>query len=276
MSVKKRKSPTKVEQAFAKSVKPQKSFKRTFLPLFGGILVMLLVFGALNAQMIEAQWKYRSGSYKHAAVATAATTTSSTTTVDDTKSPNPEKGPLLTIPSIGVEAPIIIEPSFEEWKVQIALRNGVDHYGTTAMPGDIGNMVILGHSSGQAWAPGNYHFVFTLLDKLKPGDLIYVDYNGTRFTYQMTDNVVVKPTDTSQIQPTTTSTLSLVTCTPVGTSTNRLVVHAKLISPTSMTTASTTKAAPTTTSTSNSVPAIPTEIPGNANASLWHRFLDLF
>jgi len=274
MTGRKRSVPKKVteaEKAFAASVKPKKSFKRIFLPLFGGILVMLLVFGALNAQLIQAQLKYRYGQLPQQ-VASANADAAAGTSTDTTKSPNPERGTLLTIPSLGVEAPIVMEPSFAEWKVQVALRSGVVHYGTTAMPGENGNVVILGHSSGQAWAPGDYKFVFTMLSKLKAGELVYLDYNGTRYTYKMTDSAVVPPTDVSRIQPTTTPTLSLVTCTPVGTSTNRLIVHAELVSPLPNSdptkTASPAKAA--------AVPAVPTELPASANASLWQRFLDLF
>jgi LPXTG-site transpeptidase (sortase) family protein len=251
--------------------KPKKPFKKTFLPAIAGILTTLIILVALNFQIIEAQWRYQFAAKNNVATASSlAATTASNTTNDDTKSPNPEKGPLLTIPAISAEAPIVFEPSFAEWKVQIALRSGVVHYGTTANPGENGNIVILGHSSGQAWAPGSYKFVFTLLNKLQKDDLIYLDYNGIRYTYKVTDSVVVAPTDTTQIQPTSTPTLSLVTCTPVGTSTNRLVVHATQISP------SPTKAATTPATTTTTVPAIPQELPGSENVSLWHRFLNLF
>lgn len=248
------------------------SFRRSVLPPLAGIFVMVAVVLALNWQMLEAQFRYR---YTKPQATVTSVKPAAETKVDDTKSPQPERGPLLTIPAIGSEAPIVFEPSFEEWKVQVALRSGVVHYGTTAMPGENGKVVILGHSSGQAWAPGNYKFVFTMLDKLQKGDVIYVDYNGTRYTYKVTGSIVVNPSDVSQIQPTSKPTLTLVTCTPVGTSTNRLIVHAEQISPAP---ADTTSNAATTPAAPARIPAsaVPAELPNSANASLWQRFLDLF
>ena len=272
--MKKRKTPTKVELEFAKQIKPAATFKRTVLPAIGGILVMVAVFGAFNAQLIEAQVKYRLAQHSVQHTASAANNTVTTgNTVVSTASPDPQRGPLLTIPAINVEAPIVIEPSFAEWKVQVALRSGVVHYGTTALPGENGNVVILGHSSGQAWAPGEYKFVFTLLDKLKQGDLVYADYNGTRYTYKITGSSVVSPTDVSQIQPTATPTLSLVTCTPVGTSRNRLIVHAEQISPVP---GKTPAASSVAASDIDQIPSIPDALPASASSSLWQRIQDLF
>ena len=83
------------------------------------------------------------------------------------------------------------------------------------------------------WEKGNYKFVFALLDKLQPGDNITIDYGGTRYIYQVKDKEVVKPTDMQALLPTdpTMHGLLLVTCTPVGTSTNRLIVHTEQIYP---------------------------------------------
>jgi len=248
------------------------SFRRTILPPLAGILATAAVLAAFNAQIIEAQIRYHFADRPTISTVASTTPGAPAVTEEDTKSPSSVTGPLLTIPAIGAEAPIVFEPSFAEWKVQVALRSGVVHYGTTASPGQNGNVVILGHSSGQAWAPGDYKFVFTLLNKLQKDDLIYLDYNGTRYIYKVTTSVVVPPTDTSQIQPTATPTLSLVTCTPVGTSTNRLIVHADQVSP------SPTKTTPTAVdpTMSDPVPVIPTKLPGNDHVSPWQRFLNLF
>jgi sortase A len=193
------------------------------------------VLAALNEQYLVAQYHYRFAKNPTVQLASAGPRSSSTNSgpskTNTYAAPNPERGPYLLLPSIGVEAPIVFEPSYAEWKVQLALREGVDHYGTTANPGQPGNMVILGHSSGVAWAPGKYKFVFTMLDKLKQNQPIYVDYHGTRYTYKVTEMFVVPPTDGTVLQPTTTPTLTLITCTPVGTSKNRLIVKAELVSP---------------------------------------------
>lgn len=135
----------------------------------------------------------------------------------------------LTIPKIKVDAPII-------WNVpgnQIVenLQNGVAHYLGTATPGQQGNIFITGHSSYYLWAPGNYKDVFALLGKLDAGDKIYISYQGEVFTYEVTDRKVVSPQEMSVLtdNPNNTNNLSLMTCVPVGTNLNRLIITAKQI-----------------------------------------------
>jgi LPXTG-site transpeptidase (sortase) family protein len=196
------------------------SFRRNVLPPLLGFMVFAGVLGLLNHQWVIAQAQYRF--YQPNTQATA---------VIEATSPDKDSVKLL-IPKINVDAPIVYdEPSFADWKVQTALRRGPVHFGTTALPGQAGNMVVVGHSSGVAWAPGDYKFVFTLLDKLTVGDRILLDYKGTRYIYKVSETKVVKPSDLSVVQSTTKPQLTLITCTPVGTSTNRLVVIAKQVSP---------------------------------------------
>jgi LPXTG-site transpeptidase (sortase) family protein len=207
--------------------KKAQSFKRYILPPVFGLLFTGAVLFALNGQWLTAQLKYR---FEPPAMATVSADVKPSG--DGITHIDPHAAPQISIQKIGVKAPVIFdEPSYTEWKIQLALRRGPVHYGTTAMPGQVGNVVIIGHSSGQLWAPGDYKFVFTLLDKLQAGDTINIGYNGILYTYKVTDTAVIKPTDFSILTQTSFPELTLVTCTPVGTSTNRLVVHAKQISP---------------------------------------------
>lgn len=137
----------------------------------------------------------------------------------------------IIIPSINVRAPIVFDSSANNNIIFSELRNGVVHYAHTAMPGQIGNSVIFGHSSGVLWEKGNYKFVFTLLHDLKPNNIIYINYNGQQYRYRVINTVIVKPTTMSVLNQTKTPMLSLITCTPVGYSTNRFVVHAVQYSP---------------------------------------------
>jgi LPXTG-site transpeptidase (sortase) family protein len=204
-------------------------FRKGVLPPLLGILIMLGVMAALNGELLMAQFKYH---FSKPVAAASQSPTMPKPAVEDTKSPYPELGPRLTIPALNVDAPINFDNGTAEWQIQIALRSGVVHYDTSSMPGKTGNVVIFGHSSGQPWAPGDYKFVFTLLDKLKVGDKIYLDYLGTRYTYEMKSSVVVTPSDVGVLKSGNDHELTLITCTPVGTSKNRLVVHAEQISPT--------------------------------------------
>ncbi len=140
---------------------------------------------------------------------------------------------VIDIPKINVHAPVVFESSTNEGSIQTALQNGVVHYGNTPVPGTIGNDVIVGHSSNDWWEPGNYKFVFVLLDKLIPGDSFSINYNYHHYIYHVTESKVVEPTDLGVLAPTSDATVTLITCTPPGTSWKRLVVVAKQVGPAS-------------------------------------------
>jgi LPXTG-site transpeptidase (sortase) family protein len=197
-----------------------------------GVFLTVAILGVLNGPWVTAELKYRFSHHTRTVnVLAASTAAPGTPSPVVTPKPDPSAPSEIYIPAIDVKAPIVFEPTRVEWKVQLALRNGVVHYGDTAVPGQNGNVAIFGHSSGQAWAPGDYKWIFTLLDKLRPGDQIKISYQGLSYIYEVTDSTVVAPTDLDVIAQTSKPTLTLITCTPVGTSTNRLVVHAKQIEP---------------------------------------------
>jgi LPXTG-site transpeptidase (sortase) family protein len=133
----------------------------------------------------------------------------------------------LTIPKLGLHVPVIYGSPPDEDSLQKSLQNGVVHYGGTAKPGEMGNVVIFGHSSNDWWEPGNYKFVFVLLSKMKEGDIIGLDYQSKRHYYVVTGVKVVEPTDVQVLYPTSVPMLTLVTCTPPGTSLKRLIVQAR-------------------------------------------------
>lgn len=116
-----------------------------------------------------------------------------------------------------------------EKKLQEALKNGIVHYPGTALPGEEGNAVFTGHSSYYPWAPGDYKSIFALLDKVDLNDEIIVFHNQIKYVYYITDKRVVKPTAMDVLnQATNKRMLTLITCTPVGTDINRLVVTAEI------------------------------------------------
>lgn len=198
-------------------------FRKHFLPPLAGLLVAILVFGFFNSQLLSSHIAYYLDSRHPAANLDSKTIASPI----DKNAP-----PRIIINKINVNAPVIYDQkTVNEANFLQALHNGVVHYPQTSFPGQQGNVVIFGHSSGQWWAPGNYKFVFTLLDKLKLQDLIFLDYNGTRYIYRVYDITVVKPTDLSVLNQGSNNTLTLITCTPVGTSAKRLIVKATQTSP---------------------------------------------
>lgn len=178
----------------------------------------LIIYVLLNSQWLIAQIRFRT--YK------APQTTIVNASVTDDKN---TASTYISIHSIQVKAPVITDqPSTADSDVQYALRSGVLLYGGSAEPGTKGNTIIVGHSSGSVWAKGDYKWIFSMLEKLKPGDKIVVHHNGLPYTYTVRDSVVVSPDDRTVLGQTESPLLTLVTCTPVGTNTNRLIVKATL------------------------------------------------
>lgn len=134
--------------------------------------------------------------------------------------------PEIIIPNIGIQAPVIYNASYGS--IIERLREGVVRYEGTADPGQIGNVVIVGHSSDLPWSTGQYKTVFSLLDKLSVGDEIILPNGPNRYIYRVSTTKVVKPTDLSVLGRTTSPTLTLITCYPIGTTLNRLVITATL------------------------------------------------
>jgi sortase A len=180
--------------------------------------------------------------------------------------PNEKVGPesKVIIPKINVDVPVVYDvASNDEKEIQAALENGVVHYPSTPVPGENGNVVVVGHSSNNLLNKGKYKFAFVLLNRLEVGDTITMQYGGKRYVYKVYEKVIVKPTDVGVLGPTDkTASLSLITCDPPGTSINRLVVRAEQISP-----STTNNVAASQTTTAAATPEI---VPGNA-PSLFDR-----
>jgi LPXTG-site transpeptidase (sortase) family protein len=139
--------------------------------------------------------------------------------------------PTLVVPKIDVSAPIQFINDASEAAQDAALPNGVVHYYQTANPGEVGNTFITGHSSNYWWIKGEYNYVFANLDKLAVGDQAIIYYNGNKYLYQVNNVKVVEPTDLSVLDQTIKPTLTLMTCTPAGTSWHRLIVTFDQIAP---------------------------------------------
>lgn len=135
----------------------------------------------------------------------------------------------LVIPKIHVNAPI--EWSIPTDSVLDKLSTGVVHYGDTSLPGENGNVFIAGHSSNYWWDKGTYNQVFALLDSMEVGDRIYINYNSNPYVYKVESTKVVNPSQIEVLNPTDHSVITLMTCTPVGTTISRRIVQARQIFP---------------------------------------------
>lgn len=148
-----------------------------------------------------------------------------------TQAVSPE--PRLIIPKLNIDVPVAFGINYNE--VMSAMNHGVAQFmipGANAMPGKAGNLVLSGHSAGDIYSSNPYKFIFSGLERLEPGDLIYVNYESVRYTYTMSSTKVVEPSDVQALMlGREKPMLTLITCTPLGTSRYRLLVFADQISP---------------------------------------------
>ncbi|MDO4870758.1 MAG: sortase [Candidatus Saccharibacteria bacterium] len=158
-----------------------------------------------------------------------------TVVVDPTINIGVSNEPRLMIPKINVNVPVAYDIGNDNDSQQEAMKHGVAHFavpGASSHPGEIGNTAISGHSSNDVFEAGDYKFIFAQIDKLNGGDLIYADYKGIRYTYKVTKKEVVWPNEWEKlVYPVDKPVMTLITCTPIGTTRQRLLVTAEQISP---------------------------------------------
>lgn len=131
--------------------------------------------------------------------------------------PGPQQALGITIPAIGVNAPIV---QGDDWE---ALKRGVGQHLGSANPGERGNLVLSGHND-------IYGEVFRRLDQLKPGDEIVVFSANETYVYRVTNTMVVAPTFVQVMNPTPGPTITLISCFPYLINTQRIVVQGELSS----------------------------------------------
>ena len=213
------------EQINDRAQKVRKS--RHFLPVISALCVMLVfVFLQYNRLMFAAIDAYIS----------PGSLDPSTLIVDPSTAGAVSSDPRLIVPKISVDVPIIWNAdAASEDSLNAAMDKGVAWFniqGASAKPGEKGNFALSGHSSNDWLDQGNYKFIFARLDQLNEGDTIYVNYNSTRYVYTVSKKEVVKPTDVSALAVGTDKPrITLITCTPLGTALNRLLVFADQVSP---------------------------------------------
>ena len=162
--------------------------------------------------------------------AAPTTTVPPTTTTTAVVLPVPERAPqdeyaptpevvhgTLALPTIGVEQPL------HEGVTLTAINRGPSHWPGTAMPGQIGNVVVAGHRT-------TYTQPFLDLDLLRPGDpLVFTMNDGSVFTYELTATEIVDPSAMHVVDQTPEHTATLFACHPKGSAAQRIVARFRLV-----------------------------------------------
>lgn len=105
-----------------------------------------------------------------------------------------------------------------EWQVS---PMDVGHHEGSGVPGQVGNVVLAGHRDINS-------ALFRELDRLQPGDEVFVSNALGEYRYLVEESLVVSPRQVEVMDPTDDKRVTLITCTPIGLATQRLVVIAKL------------------------------------------------
>ncbi|TNB77080.1 class E sortase [Arthrobacter sp. BB-1] len=106
---------------------------------------------------------------------------------------------------------------------------GLGHYGTTAMPGAVGNFAVAGHRQTHGAVLDNIH-------TLVPGDKIYVQTKDGYYVYVFRNNQIVMPQRTDVLEPVpaqpgvapTERYLTMTSCNPRFGAEERIIAYALL------------------------------------------------
>lgn len=122
----------------------------------------------------------------------------------------------IEIPAINIDLPIY------HGTTGAAMEKGAGHMEGTSLPvGGIGTHAVISAHSGMSSAK-----LFTDLDKLKLGDVFFITVCNEKLAYEVDNIAVVEPTDIDLIRiDTQQDYVTLLTCTPYGVNTHRLLVR---------------------------------------------------
>ena len=121
----------------------------------------------------------------------------------------------LVIPKIGVDKIVVEGVSLAD------LKKGPGHYPESPLPGQEGNAAIAGHRT-------TYGAPFHRIDELVAGDEITVETVQGSFTYRVTEQLIVSPTQVDVLEDKGDNRLTLTACHPKYSARQRIVVVAEL------------------------------------------------
>lgn len=147
----------------------------------------------------------------------------------------------LSIPRLELQAPVLL-PSLKYWQaknwdlleeqMQIGMSQGLVAYPHSTAPSDKGALIVAGHSSppDERAAKSPFGSIFSRLPELEVGDEISVMQNGRQVIFAIESKVVVPPSATKLLeQQNTDNILKLITCFPIGTTKDRMIITAKRV-----------------------------------------------
>ncbi len=163
---------------------------------------------------------------------TAISNPSSDTSPDISPVPNHSRSASnnsINLPFLDQPLSLVYSETLEEAVIQQYL-----HQGAVILPlgisfGEPGNVVITAHSSGPE-DYGPYRDIFAKLSELDPGDEYTITTPTAVYIYKIYDSTIVEPDEVNKLPSyDERSTVTLVTCWPVGSNSRRLLVNSELV-----------------------------------------------
>ena len=167
---------------------------------------------------------------------TTSTSTTSTTTTTTTLAPTTTLPP-LPVPEPPPPEDGSVDPRTEVGQIEIprlglartmyegvrlsTLDLGPGHWPGTAMPGDLGNVVVAGHRV-------SHNQDFRDLDQLAAGDEVIFQTDAGRHVYRVVATEIVNPDAIWIVDQAYAHTATLFACHPPGSISQRIVVHLEL------------------------------------------------
>lgn len=130
----------------------------------------------------------------------------------------------LSIPKLGIDRALV-----EAESTDASPDEKLGHFKGSSLPDKNGNVFIYGHSTLKAlYKPSDYKTIFSKIDELTFGDEILIDYLEKQYRYVVKSQEILDPeeVDPLDIKNVGEESLTLMTCTPPGATTQRLLVYA--------------------------------------------------
>jgi len=137
----------------------------------------------------------------------------------------------LVIPKIDINAKVFADVDANNPEEYLPLlTEGVAHSKGSSFPYQSGNVFIFAHSSDTPFNILRYNAIFYLIDKLEENDEIFIFYQGDEYLYEVKEKKIVPPEFLQDfVNRLEGDNLILQTCSPPGTTINRLLVIAKAV-----------------------------------------------
>ena len=135
----------------------------------------------------------------------------------------------LTAPEVGINTQVYNPDSTSTDVLDSWLTKGAVRYPGSGLPGGTGNVYIFGHSTGFKVVHNQAYKTFVGLDKLQPGDPVYVDSADYQYTYKVQWVKMETADEALVVFNTNENLLTLSTCDTFASKEDRYVMQAQYV-----------------------------------------------